>query len=143
MKREYTVFLKSGTCAYVYATDYHIDVNRMLILFYEQDNEVAFFDFDQVDGIIVKPGIPAIKEDEEEPEKTEEPGAADTNVLGRNIKVLRTARGWNQRELAKQVGVSSVAVSHWETGKKYPRKSIMDRLADVLEVPVQRLFRDE
>ena len=36
--------------------------------------------------------------------------------LGNRIKTAREARGWNQADLGKAVGVSKAAVSQWEKG---------------------------
>lgn len=39
-------------------------------------------------------------------------------MLGERIKKLRTARGWNQGELADRAGISTGMVSHIERGEK-------------------------
>jgi len=34
------------------------------------------------------------------------------------LREFRLARGWNQTELARRIGVSSAAVSLWEAGRR-------------------------
>lgn len=40
--------------------------------------------------------------------------------VGESIKDLRTARGLSIRELATETGLSSAAISRWESGKRIP-----------------------
>ena len=40
--------------------------------------------------------------------------------FGRNLTRLRNARGLNQAQLAKAVGVSQACISQWESGKVWP-----------------------
>lgn len=40
----------------------------------------------------------------------------DTYITGITIKRLREAKGLTQSDLAEKIGVSSKAVSKWETG---------------------------
>ncbi|MDD5304312.1 MAG: helix-turn-helix transcriptional regulator [Elusimicrobia bacterium] len=44
------------------------------------------------------------------------PRTAYTKKLGRFIRTLRTERGWSQRELARQSGVSGTTVLRLERG---------------------------
>ena len=44
-------------------------------------------------------------------------------MLGARIAVLRRAKGWNQSDLAKQLGVSSSAVGMYEQGRREPSLS--------------------
>lgn len=60
--------------------------------------------------------------------------------LGENIKVARTNKGWTQGELANAVGVSSMAISRYESGNRTPRDSVARKLADVLDISLSELF---
>ena len=45
-----------------------------------------------------------------------------------------------QRDLAKKMGVSSVAVAKWENGKAFPSADKLPDLAKALGVPIDALF---
>jgi transcriptional regulator with XRE-family HTH domain len=49
-------------------------------------------------------------------------------ALGANIRRLREAKGLQQQEFAKRVGVAASTAADWESGKMNPR---VDRLADI------------
>lgn len=57
--------------------------------------------------------------------------------VGGRIAQAREAKGWSQRELARQLPgkVDGPSVSRWETGKVYPEQYI-DALAEALDVDV-------
>ena len=40
----------------------------------------------------------------------------DAQKTGQFLSALRRARGWTQKDLAQQIGVTDKAVSRWETG---------------------------
>lgn len=42
-------------------------------------------------------------------------------MIGDKIKELRIENGMEQREVAEKIGVTTDAVSKWETGKNYPK----------------------
>ena len=64
--------------------------------------------------------------------------------MGKQIKMLRTIRGWTQEELGKRLGVSKVAVSSYELGYRLPNVEMLEKLADAFEVTVDYLLgRDE
>lgn len=65
----------------------------------------------------------------------------NTYVTGSTIKELREAKQLTQAELAKQIGVSSKAVSKWETAKGLPDISLILPLAQALGVSVIELMR--
>ena len=60
----------------------------------------------------------------------------DTYVTGITIKNLREKKGLTQTELADILGVSSKAVSKWETAKGLPDISLIEPLANALSVSV-------
>ena len=67
----------------------------------------------------------------------------NTYVTGATIKQLRQQRGLTQAELAQRIGVSSKAVSKWETAKGLPDISLLQPLAQVLNISVIELLNGE
>ena len=55
-------------------------------------------------------------------------------IFVKNLRFLMDARGINQADICRELGVSSATVSDWCTGKKDPRVDAMQRLADLLGV---------
>ena len=64
----------------------------------------------------------------------------DNYVTGVTIKDLREKKGLTQVELADVLGVSSKAVSKWETAKGLPDISLIAPLANALSVSVMELM---
>ena len=64
----------------------------------------------------------------------------DAEATGRFIAQLRKQKGYTQRELAQQLGVTDKAVSRWETGKGLPDTSLLKPLGDILGVSVGELL---
>ena len=67
----------------------------------------------------------------------------DTYVTGTTIKTLREKKGLTQTELAELLGVSSKAVSKWETAKGLPDISLIEPLSQALSVSVMELMTGE
>ena len=67
----------------------------------------------------------------------------DTYITGAAIKQLREKRGMTQAELADQIGVSSKAVSKWETGRGLPDLTLIQPLAQALGVSVIELMNGQ
>ena len=61
-------------------------------------------------------------------------------LLGENIKIARKKMGLTQEELASQIGVTSQAVSRWESGAGMPDVSMIVPIARVLNVSTDALF---
>jgi transcriptional regulator with XRE-family HTH domain len=61
-------------------------------------------------------------------------------TLGSAIKVVRTAGGIRQRELAKKIGVTANYLSLVEGGKREPSVAVLNRLAKALGIPVGIFF---
>ena len=57
-----------------------------------------------------------------------------------NLKVARVKRELTQRQLAELVGVSVSTVNRIETGKQILKIDMLNKLANVLEVPVNELL---
>lgn len=64
----------------------------------------------------------------------------DTYITGTTIKALREKKGITQTQLADTLGVSSKAVSKWETAKGLPDISLIEPLANALGVSVIELM---
>ena len=64
----------------------------------------------------------------------------DTYITGATIKSLREKKGFTQSQLAELLGVSSKAVSKWETGKGFPDITLIEPLAKALSVSVMELL---
>ena len=61
-------------------------------------------------------------------------------ITGATIKTLREKKGLTQNQLAEMVGVSSKAVSKWETAKGLPDITLIEPLAKSLSVSVMELM---
>lgn len=59
---------------------------------------------------------------------------------GKRIRNARTTRGMSIAELAGSLGVTSGAVSQWETGRFAPRQHHQVAIARTLDVPHSLLF---
>ena len=59
---------------------------------------------------------------------------------GAVIKNLREENGWTQTDLAKKVGVGKTTIANYESGTRSPNQDMLFKLADVLQVSVNRLF---
>ncbi len=64
----------------------------------------------------------------------------NTYVTGQTIRRLREAKNMTQTALAEQLGVSSKAVSKWETAKGLPDISLLEPLGRALGVSVSELL---
>ncbi len=60
-------------------------------------------------------------------------------VTGAAIKGLREQMKLTQADLAEKLAVSDKAVSKWETGKGYPDITLLEPLAQVLDVSIAEL----
>lgn len=61
-------------------------------------------------------------------------------TLGNAIKLIRTARGISQRDLASELKISANYLSLIEGGKREPSLAFLNRLATELRVPIAMLF---
>lgn len=55
-------------------------------------------------------------------------------ILNENIKRLRLARGLNQVEFAKAMGVSKQCISNWENDNVMPSIEMLVKIADFFNV---------
>ena len=61
--------------------------------------------------------------------------------LGEEIKKLRRAKGWTQKQLGEKCGMVDSAIRKYELGIMNPKIVNLKRIADALEVPVEVLVR--
>jgi transcriptional regulator with XRE-family HTH domain len=62
-------------------------------------------------------------------------------ALGKNLRRAREQAGLTQEEVAERSGVHATEVSRIEAGKRDPRTSTVERLAEAVEVPPSDLLR--
>ena len=67
----------------------------------------------------------------------------DTYVTGTTIRQLREGRKLTQAELAEKIGVSSKTISKWETAKGLPDVSLLQPLAQALNISLIELMNGE
>lgn len=63
--------------------------------------------------------------------------------LSENIRKFRIEKNMTQEQLADRLGVSSQAVSKWETSETYPDGSLLVLLANTLGVSLDKLFGNQ
>ena len=57
------------------------------------------------------------------------------------LRSLRKAKGLTMKQLGAIVGVSETAIHHYEVGDREPPINVLVRLADALDVSLDRLIR--
>ena len=63
-----------------------------------------------------------------------------TNKPMLNLKIARIKKGMSQAELAERVGISQNALSLYEVGKRFPKRSTFEKLAEVLECDIRDII---
>jgi Zn-dependent peptidase ImmA (M78 family)/DNA-binding XRE family transcriptional regulator len=66
---------------------------------------------------------------------------AQEGSIGERIKLARMSAGLNQRQLAKEMGISAMAISKYETGVVVPNSRVLIQLSRILHVPLDFFFR--
>lgn len=61
--------------------------------------------------------------------------------IAANVRPLLNAKGWKDQEFAKKVGVTPQVMSRWLNKKAPPELKHVDKMAEVLGVPVDELTR--
>ena len=67
----------------------------------------------------------------------------DQQRTGAFITELRKEKGYTQKQLADEIGVSDKAVSRWETGRGLPDTSVMPQLCEALSISLNELLAGE
>jgi len=60
--------------------------------------------------------------------------------LGRAVRELRERRGWSQAQLANAAGMTQPAIARFEAGGTVPTLSVLERLAEALDVVLSVSF---
>jgi transcriptional regulator with XRE-family HTH domain len=55
------------------------------------------------------------------------------------LKEILKAKGLKQKWLANRMGVSEVTVSNWCAGKSVPKKAHLQKLSELLELPIKSI----
>ncbi len=63
-------------------------------------------------------------------------------AFGRRLAEVRKQRGFTQQQLAGKLEISLVSIGYIETGKRWPRLVTLYKIAKVLDVKVDQLFKD-
>ncbi|GEM_PF-363478 len=63
-------------------------------------------------------------------------------MLNENIKALRKQKGYTQETFAQELNVVRQTVSKWEKGYSVPDAVMLEKIAELLEVPVGELLGD-
>jgi transcriptional regulator with XRE-family HTH domain len=58
------------------------------------------------------------------------------------IKELLQSKGIKQKWLADRLGVSEVTVSNWCSGKNLPHKKHLEKISEILDIPLQTLINE-
>jgi len=56
------------------------------------------------------------------------------------LKELLKSKGLKQKWLANKIGVSEVTVSNWCSGKSVPKRAHLQKISEILEVPVKAII---
>jgi transcriptional regulator with XRE-family HTH domain len=56
------------------------------------------------------------------------------------LKELLKVKGIKQKWLAQKLGVSEVTVSNWVKEKSFPNKKRLEKLSEILDVPMNELM---
>jgi transcriptional regulator with XRE-family HTH domain len=59
--------------------------------------------------------------------------------LGRNVRVLREARGLTQSQIAKLAGIPRATLAHLESGDGNPTLAVLSAVADAFQVSLEEL----
>lgn len=59
---------------------------------------------------------------------------------GENIKEIRELKGISRKQLADKVGITESAIFRYETNQREPRFSILCKMSETLEVPVDKII---
>ncbi len=57
-----------------------------------------------------------------------------------NLTIARIKKGLSQKELAKLVGLNNKQICCYEKGYRFPKRSILEKLATALECRVQDII---
>jgi len=67
----------------------------------------------------------------------------DSETIGNKLKEARKKAGLTQDQVAENVMVSRVTVSHWENGKSLPDIASLIRLSDLYDISLDELVKGD
>lgn len=63
--------------------------------------------------------------------------------FGEKLRTLRMRQGWSMAQLAPTLGVTRAYIGRMERGEKMPNAAMILKIADVFNVSLDHLMRDE
>ncbi len=70
-------------------------------------------------------------------------GKEKSMTISEKLKTYRKTQGFTQEEVAKRLNVSRTTVSSWETGRTFPDIERMINLADLYQLSLDQLLRED
>lgn len=64
------------------------------------------------------------------------------NILGKNLKQLRIAHKYNQKELAEMLEVSQTSIAHYEAGTRQPTLETLLSISKLFQISVDNLLEN-
>lgn len=64
-------------------------------------------------------------------------------MFNEKLKVVRMQKGLSQAALGKLLGVQAQTIGRWENGKSKPNLETINKLCDVLNIPIYSLISKE
>ena len=61
-------------------------------------------------------------------------------VFGDRLKNKRLEKGLTQKELGIKLGISDAAITQYEKGRREPKRELLFKLADILDVSINYFF---
>ena len=61
-------------------------------------------------------------------------------MFNEKLKAARKQKGLSQAELGKLLGVQAQTIGRWETGKSKPNLETVNKLCDILNIPLYSLI---
>ena len=65
------------------------------------------------------------------------------NMVGENLKKIRTDKGLTQEEVALRSGLSQGYVNQLESGKRMYTQKSLEQIADALDISIADFFRED
>ncbi|HNS56792.1 MAG TPA: helix-turn-helix transcriptional regulator [Smithellaceae bacterium] len=65
------------------------------------------------------------------------------NIVGNNIRTIRTRKGLTQEALALESGLSQGYINQLENGRRLYTQKSLEMIAEALSMPVINFFKDE
>lgn len=63
-----------------------------------------------------------------------------TNTIAERLRDLRKKKGLTAEAVAERIGVTTAAITNYETGIRIPKDSVKKKLAELYETSVEKIF---